>query len=285
MVWIMGGQLPKFLSIIHEEHKQLQKLVAKFDIDIVISDNRYGCHTKLATSVFITHQLNILIPGDYFGLQLTVNFFNHRQIKKFGNCWVPDLPGENSLAGNLSKNNSGINVKYIGTLSRLHRATAQQKYEALIVLSGPEPQRTILFDMLKKQALHKANTGKIKMVEGLPGIRKETIDGNIETVNYLHSNELAETIAESKVVICRSGYSTIMDLMQVGGKAIFIPTPGQTEQEYLAKNLKDKGMAFYMPQNEFNLDTALAEYDKYKGFTGAATNNQLLMQAIDQLLP
>jgi uncharacterized protein (TIGR00661 family) len=284
MVWGMGRQLIKFLRIINEEHRQLQQLITKFSIDIIISDNRYGCYSNKAKSILITHQLNILMPVGYGLLQRIVNKFNHRQIKKFNACWVPDLEGRNSIAGNLSEKVQGIKLQYIGPLCRLKKSVAEKKYDALVLLSGPEPQRSILFDLLKEQATKSTTLNKIKLVEGLPGKRKETVEGKIDTVNYLHNNELAEAIAESKVVICRSGYSTIMDLMQVGGKAIFIPTPGQTEQEYLAKNLKEKGIAYYMPQNEFNLDTALTEYNKYSGFSAATTNNQLLMQAIDHLL-
>lgn len=284
MVWGMGSQLFKFINVINSEHKILQQLVTKFEIDIVISDNRYGCYSSKAKSVFITHQVNILMPEGYGLLEKAVNFFNHRQLRQFNTCWVPDFGTTDSIAGKLSGKAHSLNLHYVGPLSRLQKEQGEKKYEALILLSGPEPQRTLLFNLLKEQLIKSSLKGNFKMAEGLPGTRKETIEGNLETINYLHNAELAKAIAESKVVICRSGYSTIMDLMQVGGKAIFIPTPGQTEQEYLAKNLKDKDIAYYMPQNEFNLDTALAEYDNYKGFSAATSNNNLLTQAIDNLL-
>ncbi len=249
MVFAMAKQLPKFINAINAEHKTLNNLVEKYQPEMVVSDSRFGCHTAKKKSVFITHQLHLIMPKTWKWMEQMVNHFNHKQIAKFDECWIPDAEGENNLSGKLS-HPPLPNVRYIGTLSRFEKAIkTEKKFDVLAVLSGPEPQRTLLEEKLRKQ-LSKSGL-KYLLVRGLPD--KST--SKINEVNYMNASELSKAIAESKVVICRSGYSTVMDLMalQADTKIVFIPTPGQTEQEYLAKRLTEKGIGLCVAQGKFDV--------------------------------
>ncbi len=250
MVVAMAQQLPKFINAIFKEHKALNFLVEKYSPEMVVSDSRFGCYTTKTKSVFITHQLHLIMPKAWKWMQPIVNHFNHKQIAKFDECWVPDVEGANNLSGKLS-HPALPNVRYIGWLSRFKKAAkTEKKLDVLAVLSGPEPQRTILEKKLRKQ-LRESNLSYL-LVRGLPGKSKPQKSNEI---NYLNADELAKAIAESKIVICRSGYSTVMDLMtlQADTKIVFVPTPGQTEQEYLGFQLEKRDFVSSVSQLHLNV--------------------------------
>lgn len=255
-------QSPHFKRVIRQEHRILEKLVTEQAIDVIISDNRYGCYSKKAKSIFITHQLTLLMPSRLRWLQGLVNYFNHRLIRKFDDCWVPDFR-TNPITGALTQA-VGLTTTFIGMLSRFRKSEVpvNKKYDLLVLLSGPEPQRSLLEKLVVQQV--KEYTGNVLLVRGLPNTH-ETVAG-VESVNHLPSHELQVAIEASSLVLARSGYTTLMDLYFLEKKAIFIPTPGQTEQEYLAKQLSERGIAFSMEQNQFDLQKALAESKNYTGF-------------------
>ncbi len=277
-------QIPKFLKAIATEKKQLERIIAEHKIEFVISDNRYGCWSERIPSVFICHQLNIQLPVALKWLQPFVRFFHKRLIGKFTECWVPDQPGEFSLTGQLSVG-STIPFKYIGILSRFQNNSLEMKYDIAVILSGPEPSRTILEVIITKQILGQGI--KAILVRGV--IENEITwkqDDNIYIVNYLQSKELEEVINQSKLIIARSGYSTIMDLARLGKKAILIPTPGQTEQEYLAKRLMKAGICYSVNQRNFDLTVARTAADSFSGFSNIEPEPErnLLAQALDDVL-
>jgi len=260
MIWSIFLQIPKIIKGITQEHKTLKKIVSEYKIDGVISDNRFGLWNKGIPSVFITHQLNI--QSKYFSNFIrTINFYF---INKYNECWVPDFE-DNRLSGDLSiRKSRKKNIKFIGALSRFLEKKLDKKYDLCFIISGPEPQRTIL----EKIAINELKKKKEKTVI----ILGKPEDGEIKTIRncevfpHLDSVKLNNILNQSEVIISRSGYSTIMDLYKIGKKAIFIPTPGQTEQEYLAKNLKEKGICYFQSQSEFNLKQAVTENTKYTGF-------------------
>lgn len=278
----MIQQLGKFRKTIRKEHDQIELLVGREKIDLVISDNRYGCWSRNAKSIFITHQLTILMPSSLKWMERMVNYFNHRLIRKFDECWVPDHGGEESFAGVLSRTVK-LRTKYIGPLSRFEttQATGAKTIDVLIVLSGPEPQRSILEEKLLANITTVEKT--ICLVRGVPGNKTKNIGKHITIVDFLNSSDLQSMIRLSRVLIARSGYSTIMDLSLLGGKVIFIPTPGQTEQEYLAERFKEKGIAPFIQQEDFDWHVALSESEKYPGFIQGG-NNGLLREAIQNVL-
>lgn len=261
-------QSPHFLRIILQEHQIIEKLVTEQAIDVVISDNRYGCYSKKVKNIFMTHQLTLLMPPALYWLQGLVNYFNHRLIRRFDACWVPDFK-TNPITGELTQT-AGLNTTFIGMLSRFRKSEIQveKKYDLLVLLSGPEPQRSMLENLILQQV--KEYTGKVLFVRGLPNTN-ETLAG-VESVSHLSSKDLQGVIAASILVLARSGYTTIMDLYFLGKKAIFIPTPGQTEQEYLAKQLTERGIAFSVEQRDFDLVKALEAAKAYKGFETNASH-------------
>lgn len=275
-------QVPKFLNAIRAEHIEIEKLVAQSKMDVVISDNRYGCWSTQVPSVLITHQVNIIIPPMLSWLSRGINYFNHQLIKRFNLCWVPDFESER-ITGSLTTPGE-LNIRFIGMLSRFERNENISTDPDLVlgVVSGPEPQRQILESMLEKQMVNQ--TGSFVLVRGILN-GKERQHASIKFINHLPAIELNELIQKASIIITRSGYSTIMDLIKLGKKkVILIPTPGQTEQEYLAEVLDKKQIALGQSQSDFDLMTVLDRVKHYTGFEGIQQQANLLPKAIIELL-
>jgi uncharacterized protein (TIGR00661 family) len=253
-------QSPKILIGIKKEHKLLENIIDDYKVDGVISDNRFGLSTKKVPCAFITHQLQIQSP--YF--TSAIQQFNYNYINRFNACWVMDDEKEN-LAGSLSKPDVlPENTIYIGVQSRFEKREVEKKYEFLGIVSGPEPQRSILEKGLIK-ALH-GRKGNSLIVLGKTELSESEQIGNLTIKSHLNAENLNTAILQAELIICRPGYSTIMDLAKLEKKAIFIPTPGQTEQEYLAENFMRDGICFAQKQAEFNLDAALQKSKTFTGF-------------------
>lgn len=263
--------LPQLIIRIIIEHSQLAQLTRKHSIDIIISDNRYGLWNKNIHSILITHQLNI-IPPRFLGftapfLRWAVRFF----IRKYNECLIPDSPGLVNISGNLSHGYSlPSNVTFIGPLSRFYKNTSidvtdnhklrnqllSQDFDIIALLSGPEPQRSQLEDMLKRQL----NESSVKslMLRGITGTINPLVKiNNLTILDHLPAGILESILRKGPVVICRGGYSTLMDMAFTGNKVICIPTPGQTEQEYLAKRGDIDNQLVYSKQSDFSLIKSL----------------------------
>lgn len=265
--WKILLKLPQIKRTIAAEKRIVKHLVAEGKIHGIISDNRFGMRDSKIPSVFITHQLNVLTGStSYFSSKIHQNI-----IAKFDACWVPDT---DDVLMNLSGKLGHLTVepfpiKYIGVLSRMEKKEVPKTIDILVLLSGPEPQRTILEEKLKESL--KKNENKILMVRGI--VEKEQKWENFENikmVNFMKSNELEDAINKSEVVISRSGYTTIMDLAILEKKAFFIPTPGQYEQEYLASRLKNIGIVPSCRQDKFKLK----KLDKIVAYKGLKTLTQ-----------
>lgn len=259
--WNMLQKMPKILKAISSEKKIIKKLVSEGKIGGIISDNRFGIRSSEIPSVYITHQLNVLSGNtSNFSSKVHQNIIN-----KFEICWVPDIEDSNNLSGKLGHIlNPNLKIKYIGFLSRMNKIILPKKYDFLLLLSGPEPQRSLLEEKLI--AHFKGTKLKVLLIQGIVEKKQktETLE-NISLYNYMLSKELELAINESENVISRSGYTTIMDLAILEKKAFFIPTPGQYEQEYLAKKLSDLKIAPYCKQEAFTIEK-LKEIDSYNGF-------------------
>jgi len=253
MSWHMALHFPTLYASILQEKKRVKKIVAENKIDIIISDNRFGAYSKLIPSIFITHQVNIKTPH----LNKWVNRINHRAIKNFTQCWIPDFENEPNLAGELSHPAlNKIKTIYIGPQSRFNYSNQEKIYDITVVLSGPEPQRTILEDKLFEQLFTFENL-KINFVRGVYSSNENGEVKNIKVFDHLNSFELEELMHQSKNIICRSGYSGIMDLKFIQAKILLIPTPQQTEQEYLA-NLHSKYKNYFVQnQNDISIEDFL----------------------------
>lgn len=262
--------MPNIILEVKKERKLVEKIVRRENIEGVISDNRFGVYSKNIPSVYLTHQVNVLSGiTTYFTSKI-----HQRIIKKFDECWVPDLKEELNLSGKLGHPKKPIlNLKYLGVLSRFEYQKEEVKYDLLVLLSGPEPQRSLLENKLIKEL--KNFKGKVLFVRGVLSKKSKNISSTqFKIINYLLSDELEKVINQSEFVLARSGYSTIMDLAALGKKAFFIPTPGQFEQEYLAKQLQEKLIAPYATQQNFKL-TNLNELENYSGFKRSNTSINL----------
>ena len=279
MVWKMAFQLPKFIKTIAREHVEIERIVATESIDVVISDNRYGCFSGNTKSIFITHQLHILMPEPYKWMENRVNIFNVAQIKQYAECWVPVPDTGSSFISKLTDIALPLPVIAMGYLSRFEPIPSDYKYDVLVICSGPEPQRTLFEEILTSQL----RTLKLnyRIVRGKPATYETSSStGKNNVVDFMDARALNQAIESSKIVVARSGYSMVMDLAKLGKKAIFIPTPGQTEQELIAEELRHQKIAFTMPQREFNLEIALKESHNFNGFAKFEEDNSLLKNAI-----
>ena len=254
-------QLPKLFFAIRKEKKLLELLIKKHQISGIISDNRPGIFSSSIPSVYLTHQVNVL-SGNTSWIS---SKFHQYFIKKHKECWVPDVPENLNLSGVLSHGKSNLkNIKFIGPITRFKKRNLSKKHDLLVVLSGPEPQRTLLEEKLRIELSE--YKGSILFVKGLvEATQKKATQNNFTFYNYMEADELETVIQESEYVICRSGYSSIMDLAFLGTKTFLIPTPGQFEQEYLAKKLKKEGSIPSCSQHKFTLDK-IQKIDIYTGF-------------------
>ncbi|MFN5021402.1 MAG: glycosyltransferase [bacterium] len=250
-------QVPKILHSIKNEHQWLDHQLDNNQWDLIISDNRYGLYTNKTKTVFITHQLGIISGFGRLG-DVLLRSMLYRWINLFNTCWIPDAQGQINIAGKLSHPLSMPNhYAFIGPLSRLNNAPVLADDHLLVLLSGPEPQRTILEKKLIDQLSNTDQT--VIFVRGLPsGAALMQNRGRIRFENHLDTNALSETLSNAKLVICRSGYSSVMDLLKLKKRALLIPTPGQTEQVYLAKHLGALHWFVVQEQSQLDLENGIA---------------------------
>ena len=284
-VGAMLRQLPRFLRDIWREHKRLKEIVRMYDVDMVVSDNRFGLWCRGVYSVYMTHQLMVKMPRGLEWMEWVVWRFHRWFIKHYDECWVPDIEGEGNLSGDLSHKYPLLkNTKFIGVLSRFSSENVewedvrveaealglQQRYDVVAVLSGPEPHRSNLEQEItdcrlqitegqqstvnsqqtitpSEQSSRPPKTGRqykivnsqqsLLIVQGLPedDLRLAEHRDGVDYIPHLPTGLLQWYMQEAEEIVCRSGYSSIMDLHTIGRKAHLIPTPGQTEQIYLAE--------------------------------------------------
>jgi uncharacterized protein (TIGR00661 family) len=260
---VLFSQLPKTVFSILKENFLVKKMIRKYAINAVISDNRFGLFNKKIVSVYITHQLAIK-TGNKFSEKL-LQKLHYYFIKKYSYCWVPDYE-QDGIGGELSHPKiKPSNVIYIGPLSRFHLQPATAKiYDILISISGPEPQRTVFENIILFQL--KKTDKKILIVRGLPDATDRPLNDwkNVTIANHLSADELNIAFQQSEWIISRSGYTTIMDLIKLGKKAILVPTPGQTEQEYLAHYLMEKKMFYSLEQDKFSFDSVFSSISNFE---------------------
>ncbi|MEM8888003.1 MAG: glycosyltransferase [Bacteroidota bacterium] len=281
------GQAPKVLLVHYAERKLFKRLVQENKVDAVISDNRYGMYSKKIPSVIICHQLSLHYPDTPDWMLTFSNRSNRKLIQKFDECWVPDYGGENNLAGKLSKAKLKIPIRYLGPLSRFQALDSkggkkEGKIDVLIVLSGPEPQRSLLEAKLLNE-IPKIDR-HFTLVQGKPGEGMELKGENLRLVPFMNSRELQNAFQEATCVISRSGYSSLMDYEALGmNQLILIPTPGQPEQEYLGDIWKAKQKAIVQIQKELDLKEALREVEKLGGRPARPNAGEALAEAVAAL--
>ena len=260
MAWKMFRSTPQILRRIRKEEELLKTLVPKLRLDGVISDNRFGLYTDQVPCVYMTHQVMIKAPF----LETTLYRMHMSYMKRFTRVWIPDFE-KSGLSGDLShKYPKPFNAEFIGPLSRFKAGKVAMNTDVLVLISGPEPQRTRFEEMVLAQV--KELEGNVLAVVGTPDKDFDRVEGNLRVVSHLNAEQLQREIAGAKLIVSRSGYSTIMDLAAMGKKAVFVPTPGQTEQEYLAKLFDERKQHVALNQRKFHLVDAIKRSEDYSGF-------------------
>lgn len=257
-------QIPALIRSIRSDHSDAEELVRLKNIDFIISDNRYGFYSKSVHSVIITHQTHPYIGRFFFFLRPLTSLISRMWIRRFNECWIPD-DITLKLAGSLVRQVKGIDTTYMGMCSRLMLANKMSngldKTEVLVILSGPEPQRTklegLLLNQLKEKGLRTVILG------ARPGMEFRMSD-NISIFPHLSATKQKYLIENSGFIICRSGYSTIMDLVYCQRKALLIPTPGQYEQEYLARRMCDQFGFVTIQQDRLKSESVFDWYAQLK---------------------
>lgn len=223
-------------KVIAHEHWCLNQLLNEEPINYIISDNRFGCYHSTIYSVYVTHQLFVRPP--FF--KRYAQRINQRYMEAFQEVWVPDFENEaQALSGRLSHGALfHKRVRYIEPISRLKKIPSQTfVYDYLLILSGPEPQQTIFKELFIKCA-SKYPTKRIAIAQTNVS---NAVSNNMVFINGTHPEKLAQLIVSSKTIICRSGYSTLMDLhLFLPLDIILVPTPGQPEQIYLAAHWQQR---------------------------------------------
>lgn len=261
MVWNVGRKTFSLIKSIQKEKQTVEKIADQCGYDVVLSDNRLGCYSAKTYNIYMTHQMNILTPGNR--LDFVANRAHHHFIHKYDECWIPDFLESEGLTGRLGHGHSVKQSRYIGPVSRFVPLNKKIRFSVTAVLSGPEPQRSIW----EKEVIRQLDDlpGPVALVSGRSSMAGLEVPESITHFPFLTSLQLNQVMAESGVILCRGGYTTIMDLMALRKKAICVPTPGQTEQEYLTLLYEKRRYFPRQLQDEMNLKKALTQLASYSG--------------------
>ncbi|HQP03925.1 MAG TPA: glycosyltransferase family protein [Bacteroidales bacterium] len=276
---------PYYMALFRRQYYRTRKIVEDKNIDLVISDNRPGLRSHLCKSIYITHQITPDF-GRWSGMLSKIASQLHQAIiKKYNSCLVPDNAYEPSLSGKLSHCHELQNVQYIGILSRFatYKAEVDKKEQILLLLSGPEPQRTIFEDILL--SMFSQCEHEVILVRGTYKHTEKAYPPKFTVIDIAEDELLYKLIVESSLIFCRSGYSTLMDLALCRKKAIIVPTPGQSEQEYLARMLEEKYGFTTISQNSLpNFEWKLAERSIEWNFPTQLLFKEKICSIIDQII-
>ncbi|MFA5236905.1 MAG: glycosyltransferase [Methanoregula sp.] len=280
--------LPFMLHAVAQEHATLEAILVKDPYDLVISDNRLGVFSDKVPSIFISHQLHYHLPLPYWPIEILAILVNQSLHERYDRIIVPDNPpGPLSLAGKLSRPQTDVareRVFFSGLLSGTRQIACTQDLDYLVVISGPEPQRTFLEKIILDKIRDLDGTGVVLL--GDPKRPKATSrSGDWTCVSYASTEEKVELMNRARCVICRSGYTTLMELAELGKKrALLIPTPGQTEQEYLSWYYEQKGWYHSQVQDRLDLADDLEITRRYRGFPEMPKTTENTKRLYDELL-
>ncbi len=262
------GSFPFYIDEIVKEHIKIKKLVKEEKCERIISDSRFGVYDKKIPSYFIFHQLRFISPARIKLFEMATERFNYSFFSEnFSMFLVPD-DKENPLSGDLSHDLRYFRdnkVEYLGIISDLKKKEVKQDIDYFISLSGPEPQRTVLEKIILKQT--SSLKGKVVVALGRPEDQRTRTFNHLRIFGYLGRRKQEEIMNRAKLVITRSGYTTLMELVALDKKALLIPTPGQTEQVYLADYHKKKGNFYSVNQGELDLTRDVEIASQYRGLS------------------
>jgi hypothetical protein len=279
---------PVLLHAVARERKEIERILFRDHYDLVVSDNRLGVYSPNVPSLFITHQLHFHLPPALWPVELFASVLNRFHHGKFNRIIVPDNPpGPLSLAGKLSRPDSDSTRSrafFCGILTSTPKQDVPADLDYLVLISGPEPQRTRLEEILLPMA--RELDGRSVVLLGSPQRKSEVAgSGDCTIRTYVSNEEKVNLMNRAKFVICRSGYTTMMELAELGKKAgLFIPTPGQTEQEYLSWYYEQNGWFHSKSQYRLRLSEDIRTARDYKGFPTMPGTDENIRRLYDDLL-
>ena len=280
MMLAIAAQSIRFSAVIKKEQHEVEALVKNLRADLVVSDNRYGCYSTAVPSIYITHQYEVRLPRSWSAFEPLVNRWQRSRFRRFQEVWIPDQPGSGLTEAFVPRR---AGVTYVGWLSRFGQDNPSPgNYPIVAVVSGPEPQRRFFENILRKAL--KEHGERSLLVTGQPGNGLNEREGALHVVSHLPSKEMEQALRGANLVIARSGYSTIMDLIELGKKAILVPTPQQPEQMILAGLLHERRVAFCPDQQNFAWEKAVRASSTFNGFGQFKKEVGLLELAIRRLL-
>jgi len=281
--------IPHMLLVMLRERSWTENLLRRRRFDRIVSDNRYGVQHPAVPSFHLAHSLRFIAPRRVALLEWLLEAFNYRWFCGLRRILVPDTP-EDRLSGDLAHRLRVFPPKllaYIGVLSRIRARDLPQDLDLFVTLSGPEPQRTMLEEVIRRQlaAWRPAATGlRVVVALGRPEApHREEVDG-VEVYGYLDARAQEEMVNRAHLVVARSGYSTIMELAEVERRAVLVPTPGQTEQVYLAAYHERRGTIRAVSQSRLALPRDVAVAATRPGLRAREKTEVAVRRAVDLIL-
>jgi uncharacterized protein (TIGR00661 family) len=258
-------QIPSILTKLFREYKITQNIVNDYKINLIISDCRYGVFSKRIPTYFITHQLRFQLSSIFKLLEPFGALFNSFMFKFYSGIIIPDIISLVNLTGDLTHKGKISNhqkLHFLGAFCNVSKLDLAEDIDYFISISGPEIQRTLFEELILSQV--SLLPGKKVVVLGKPdeSSKKNQSNDNITIYNHVNRSKQNELLNRASFIICRSGYTSIMELIALRKTALLIPTPGQTEQEYLARHYNELGLFYVAQQKNLNLLNELKENNK-----------------------
>lgn len=279
------ANIPQILQTWFAEKRRLRQLLSQQAFDAIVSDHRYGLVTSAVPCYFLTHSPRYIAPWRDPFMEAAMEGFISRWLAPVTRVLIPD-DEEGGLSGDMSHKLRFFPADkrvYLGILSSLRRRQLPRDVDVFISLSGPEPQRTKLEELVIGQ-LRELEGLRVVLALGKPGGSARTCPDHVEVYPYLDRSGQEEIMNRSRLVICRSGYTTLMELAEIGQRALLTPTPGQSEQVYLAKTLKKRGLFYSVKQGELDLARDMPRARKYPGYRPRRTTEASVQRFLETVL-
>jgi uncharacterized protein (TIGR00661 family) len=279
---------PAMLKAIAEEEENVAQLLKDRRFDLIISDNRFNVRSADIPSFIISHQVRFMTPPGLGVFEWITERFNYHYLRRFDRVIVPDTadPVQN-LSGRLSHDLRLMppeKIHYAGVLSSVSRMSVPQDVDLFISISGPEPPRMQL-EQLILDHIGEVRADRIVITLGKPEVKEQReLDARTTVYGFLDRAGQQEMMNRARMVVCRSGYTTVMELAELGKKALFMPTPGQTEQEYLGRYYAERGFFHTVSQYKLDLPRDLEKAERMSGVPFASHTRANVERLYEDLL-
>jgi UDP-N-acetylglucosamine transferase subunit ALG13 len=263
------AMMPALQGAVNAEGRRLRRLLGRRRFDLLLSDSRYGIRSPDVPSLILTHGLRFVEPQGLrrahdaghawlARLEFLTEIHTARVLPRFDRILVPDFADpERCLSGRCCHGLTRLpmnRVYYAGPITSVRRLDVPLDVDVFLSLSGPEPQRTELERIILAQ-VERLPGSRVVVALGKPEVKEvRRLNSRITVYGYLDRGEQQAMLNRAHLVVCRSGYTTIMELAELGKKALFIPQPGQMEQEYLAEYHRRRG--YFHAASQYGLDLA-----------------------------